>query len=167
MEPTTTIVEVRDADFAWMLRNDGRRRRGFVLPPGGVDDQATLAHVRAIAARLRAAGYDRGAWMIVCDNEVVGLCGYHHSPGPDGFVEIGYGIAGSRRGRGHATRAVAAMIAYAARDPAVHLIVAETSLDNVFSIRVLEKNHFERAGERPDPHTGAALIFWRRDVNFG
>ncbi len=153
----TTILEVADADFAAMLRGVSLAG-GYALPPGGVDDPIVLEHVRAIAARLRGSGC-RGAWMVVASGEVVGLCGYKHPPTGSGIVEIGYGIAATRRRRGHAGRAVAAMLAAARRD-GVRVVLAETVTDNVASQRVLERNGFARAGTRSDPEDGD-LILWQ------
>jgi RimJ/RimL family protein N-acetyltransferase len=153
----TTIVEVGDADFAAMLRGVPLER-GYALPPGGVDDPIVLGHVRAIATRLRVAGC-RGAWMVVAGGEVVGLCGYKHVPTGSGRVEIGYGVAATRRRRGHATRAVAAMLAAARRD-GVRVVLAETVVDNLPSQGVLASNGFERVGSRSDPEDGE-LILWQ------
>ena len=52
--------------------------------------------------------------------------------------------------RGHATRAVAAMLEAARRD-GVRVVLAETIVDNIASQRVLERNGFERFGTRRDP----------------
>jgi ribosomal protein S18 acetylase RimI-like enzyme len=153
----TALVEAGDADFAAMLRGVPIECR-YALPPGGVDDLIVLGHVRAIATRLRVAGC-RGAWMVVAGGEVVGLCGYKHVPTGSGRVEIGYGIAATRRRRGHATRAVAAMLETARRD-GVRVVLAETVVDNLASQRVLEHNGFERAGTRTDPEDGE-LILWQ------
>ena len=151
------IVEAGDDDFVAMLRGE-RLARGYALPPGGVDDPIVLGHVRAIAARLHASGC-RGAWMVAAGGEVVGLCGYKHVPTGSGIVEIGYGIAATRRRRGHATRAVAAMLEAARRD-GVRVVLAETVVDNFASQRVLESNGFQRAGTRSDPEDGE-LILWQ------
>jgi RimJ/RimL family protein N-acetyltransferase len=151
------ILDVTDADFAAMLQGVSLER-GYRLPPGGVDDPIVLAHVRAIAARLREANC-RGAWMVVAGGEVVGLCGYKHPPTGSGIVEMGYGVAASRRRRGHATRAVRAMLD-AARGDGVRLVLAETIVANVASQRVLENNGFTRAGTRLDAEDGE-LIVWQ------
>ena len=156
----TEIVEVTDADFAAMLRGDAKLSSGLALPPGGVDESAVLEHVRGIAATLHAQGYTGGHWMVVADGEVVGLCGFKHVPSPAGEVEIGYGMAASRRRRGHATGAVAALLDAARRDPAVRAVIAQTAVDNVASQRVLVKNGFERIGRTHDPDDGE-LIVWR------
>ena len=80
--------------------------------------------------------------------------------GPNGEVEIGYGIAPGRRRRGHATRAVALVLDLAREDPAVRTVLADTVLDNVASQRALEKNGFRRAGTHADPSDGEPLIRW-------
>ena len=158
-----TLVEVDDSDFAWLLHKEPQPRSGLRPPPGGVDEPVIVEHVRGIVARLRAAGCSAG-WMIVAADEVVGLCSYKRPPSPQGEVEIGYGIAASRRNRGYATRAVAAMLAHARRDPAVRVVVAGTVPDNAASQRVLERNGFKRVGECPDPDDGSMVILWEYPV---
>jgi len=136
--------------------------RRLALPPGGVDAPAVLEHVRGITQRLRQAGCF-ASWMVVSENEVVGLCGYHRPP-ENGRIEIGYGVAESRRGRGHATRAVAAMLQAAEADPNVQVVVAETSVSNPASARVLEKNGFVQTGNRFDAEDGE-VVTWQKSVN--
>jgi len=156
----TTIVELRDDDLAAMLRGDNRLREGLVPAPGGVDDPAVLAHVREVAAALHRDGYPGGQWMIVAGGEVAGLIGFKHPPSQQGEVEIGYGIAASRRRRGHATRAVAAVLDAARRDPAIRAVLADTLPDNTGSQRALAANGFRRAGTRLDA-SGGELVLWR------
>jgi RimJ/RimL family protein N-acetyltransferase len=157
-ERETVLREVSAEDFIWMLRGEPSCHRGLTLPPGGVDDPVVLTHVRDIMERIHALGY-LGAWMIVSGDEVVGLCGYHDAP-MNGQVEIGYSIAGSRRRRGHATRAVEAMVAHALA-AGVRVVVAETSIANHASSRVLEKNGFVRVGTRIDAEDGEVLS-WQK-----
>ncbi len=158
-QPTTSLVEVTAADLDWMASGEPAPGRALRLPPGGVDDPVVLRIVRGIVETLHAQNC-RGAWMMVSDGEVVGLCSYRRPPA-GGEVEIGYGVAASRRKRGHATRAVAAMLAAAQADPAVRVVVAETAVDNPASQRALERNRFERTGTRADPEDGEVLG-WRR-----
>jgi RimJ/RimL family protein N-acetyltransferase len=95
--------------------------------------------------------------MIVSGDEVVGLCGYHDTP-RNGETEIGYSIAASRRRRGHATRALEAMVAEAVAEGLTRL-TAETSVANHASNRVLEKNGFMRTGTRVDLKDGEILTW--------
>jgi len=148
-----------DPGVVWMLQEANTIHRGLRLPPGGISGRPILEHVRAMAAGLRERRYD-ATWMMVSGGEVVGLCGYHHPPSPEGEVEIGYNVAPIRQRRGHATRAVAAIIAIAKSDPSVTAVLASTPEDNIASQRVLERNGFARVGERADPENGQ-LILWR------
>ncbi len=159
---TTSLVPITDAHFRWMLGKQAAPSPGLTLPPGGVDGGETLAIVRRMTRRLHEAG-SRGSWMMVCGAEIVGLCSYKQAPNAQGEVEIGYGVAPSCRGRGHATGAVAAMLDYARSDPAVHAVTAATAAANRASQRALERNGFAQAGTGNDPDDGD-LIFWRRQL---
>ncbi len=81
---------------------------------------------------------------------VVGGIGFAGPPGAAGEVELGYGIVPSRRGRGYATEAVAAMLAVAWADPAVQAVVASTASGNLASQRVLEKAGLRLVGRDGD-----------------
>jgi RimJ/RimL family protein N-acetyltransferase len=154
-----TLVELTDDDFAAMLRGDDVVRPGVRQPPGGVEEAPVLVHIR----RMRAQ-YPAGHWMMVVDSEVVGLCGIKAPPSRDGEVEIGYGVAASRRRLGHATAAIAALIENARREPSIATIIACTAVDNLASQGVLERNGFARAGRRPDPDDGEVIV-WRKRLS--
>jgi RimJ/RimL family protein N-acetyltransferase len=160
---TATLLEATDDDFEWMIRGVAVPHRGLSLPPGGVDAKAVLAHVRAMARTLLQQWGRTASWMIVANDEVVGLCGYKYPP-TGGAVDIGYGVAASRRRLGHASSAVAAILADARRNQSLQDIFADTAVENVASQGVLKKNGFERVGTNVDPQDGEALIRWRADV---
>jgi len=147
-----------DDHFAWML-GEADDPGGLSLPPLGVDDPATLALLRLLATSRRAMRR-RGTWLIVADGQIVGLCGFKELPEP-GRVEIGFGIALTRRRRGYATQAVAQLLIEAATDPEIDEVTAQTAIDNSASQRALQKNGFVKAGTRDDPEDGK-LIMWRR-----
>jgi ribosomal-protein-alanine N-acetyltransferase len=65
----------------------------------------------------------------------IGLFG----PPAEGQVEFGYGIVGSRRGRGYATEAARALVEAALALPGVTEVVAGVDPANAASVRVLEK----------------------------
>ncbi|MCC9157636.1 GNAT family N-acetyltransferase [Streptomyces parvulus] len=65
-------------------------------------------------------------------------------PPADGALEIGYGIVASRRGRGYATEATAALASFALSAPGVRTVTAGVELSNPASVRVLEKAGFRR-----------------------
>ena len=65
---------------------------------------------------------------------------------PDGSVEIGYGIDDEFQGNGYATEAVGAATRWAASEPGVTRVEAETEPDNRASQRVLVKCGFVPTG---------------------
>jgi RimJ/RimL family protein N-acetyltransferase len=156
-----TLVPAGEADFLWML-GEGPSDKDLRAPPGGVDDPVVIGIVRRMAAAM-PPDFGAGCWLMVVGDEVVGLLSYKRAPDTLGRVEIGYGVAESRRGLGYASAAVAALIELAVDDPRLSALIAETAVDNIASQRVLERGGFERTGERDDPEDGP-LILWRRDV---
>ena len=158
----TTLLEICDDDFAWMLGERPAPVPRLALPDDGIDVPEILRIVRAMTQRLHAAGC-RGSWMIVSGNEVVGLCSYKQPP-KDNVVEIGYGVAPIHRGQGHATRAVAAMLDYARADQAVGCVTASTALANLASQTALARNGFVKTGTGHDSEDGD-LVFWACDLS--
>lgn len=64
-------------------------------------------------------------------------------------ASFGYWIDSERNGRGLATRGVGAMVELAFGELGLHRLEAATLVDNIASIRVLEKNRFARIGIAP------------------
>jgi RimJ/RimL family protein N-acetyltransferase len=75
------------------------------------------------------------------DSLAIGGIGFFGPPGPDGAVELGYGIVEPLRGRGIATEALVAAAHLALANGAI-LVKADTTPDNVPSQRVLLKAGF-------------------------
>ncbi|TMQ96181.1 GNAT family N-acetyltransferase [Actinomadura soli] len=75
--------------------------------------------------------------------QVVGAIGLFWPP-RDGVVEFGYGVVASRRGRGYATEAARAIVAFALAAPGVESVVATVELANPASVRVLENAGLSR-----------------------
>jgi gluconolactonase len=105
-------------------------------------------------APMAGTGSPLGPWLIhrACDGIVVGdIGGGFTSPG---HIEIGYAIAPSAWGRGYASAAVAALVAYARADPRIEVLVGHTPLDRPASAQVLRKAGFTLDGETDDEHEG-------------
>ncbi|WP_344608996.1 GNAT family N-acetyltransferase [Sporichthya brevicatena] len=132
------------------------RTARLVLEPAGADvARAVLAGAGPPAARgwpgpdalqaFRFAvdfGGDPG-WLVVRDGLVVGECGTHGPPDPDGVVEIRYGIAVAERGQGLGTEACAALTGWLLGRPGVSCVAASTdAAANSASRRVLERSGF-------------------------
>jgi ribosomal-protein-alanine N-acetyltransferase len=73
------------------------------------------------------------------DRVAVGQIGFKAPPDARGVAGIGYGVNPSYQGRGYATEAVRALVAWASGQPGVRRVTAECRTDNVGSTRVLEK----------------------------
>jgi len=91
-------------------------------------------------------------------NSVIGSVGFKQPPDADGMVEIAYGIVPGYQGRGFATEAAEAGVAFAFGDGRVSLLRAHTLPTPNASTRVLAKCGFERIGEVVDPEDG---LVWR------
>ena len=92
------------------------------------------------------------------DGCVIGSAAFKGAPDEHGVVEIAYGIAPSYEGRGYATEAAKALVAFALERVDVTAIRAHTKPENGASARVLAKNGFQNVGEVEDPEDG---LVWR------
>lgn len=150
------IVESTDEDYASLVR--GRAPRSFKLPDTPIAPMAVLQMLADVAARVRES-FSPASWLIIDDDEVVGLCSVTRPP-IGGVVDIGYGIAPNRQNLGIASRAIGEIVAWAQDAPCVSAITAETSPANLPSQRVLSRNGFVKVGERHDAED-RLLICWR------
>jgi RimJ/RimL family protein N-acetyltransferase len=116
-------------------------------------------------AELRAAhGADpwrHGFLLVERESSLaVGTAGFKGPPDAEGTVEIAYGVVPSREGRGYATEAVDALVAYA-RQARARRIRAHTLPERNASTRVLEKCGFAQVGSVVDPDDGTV---WRWEI---
>ena len=77
----------------------------------------------------------------------------------EGVAEVGYGLLEAHRGRGYATEALRAAVAWAMSHPDVLALEAETEPDNAASQRVLAKCGFLPTGETGAE--GPRFVLWR------
>jgi [ribosomal protein S5]-alanine N-acetyltransferase len=114
-------------------------------------------------SRLRASTVT-DAWVhgfVVVHREsgsAIGSAGFKGPPDEQGIVEIAYGIVPSHEGRGYATEAAGALVAFALESGQVRLLRAHTLPTPNASTRVLAKCGFEYIGEVIDPEDG---LVWR------
>jgi RimJ/RimL family protein N-acetyltransferase len=158
----TRLIEARDADFSWML-GGAPSRKGLRLPPGGVDSREAVTIVRSLHDAQGGDG-SGASWLMVWDDEVVGLCGRVRLPGDTGEVEIGYSVSPDHRRRGHAGRAVAELVAMARRDASARAVTAVTAADNTPSHGVLRLNGFVETAREVREDDGP-VILWRLDLS--
>jgi RimJ/RimL family protein N-acetyltransferase len=114
-------------------------------------------------ARLQAATSD-DVWshgfslMHQRDNINVGQAGFTKPPAADGVVEIAYGVAPAYQGKGLATEAAQALVAFAFSSGRVRVVRAHTLPEANASTRVLTKCGFQHIGEVVDPEDG---LIWK------
>jgi RimJ/RimL family protein N-acetyltransferase len=95
-------------------------------------------------------------FTMVCSTtgDVVGSCAFKGPPNLEGVVEIAYGVEPEQQGRGYATEAAQALVAFCRTTDNVQVVRAHTLLDNSASARVLEKSGFHFVSEVMDPEDG-------------
>lgn len=109
--------------------------------------RSALEYVLAQLAEPAEQGWS--TWYLLSrepEQVLQGVCGFKARPDKAGSVEISYAILDQFQGRGLATEAVARLVEWAFTHPAVVEVSAETLPHLRQSIRVLEKNGFQRSG---------------------
>ena len=91
----------------------------------------------------------------------IGKCGFKGPPGADGVVEIAYSVAPEHQGKGYATEAAEALVAYAVSSGQVRVVRAHTLPQINASGRVLTKCGFRQVGEVVDLEDG---LVWRWEL---
>ena len=156
------LKAMQDGDFAWLLGESPAAAEAPAICDGGVAPVEVIELIRGVAAKNREALGGDVAWLVVADGEAVGMISFTR-PQDGKRPEIGYGIADSRQGRGHATGAVTALLPIV-RAAGFDSLTAETGVGNRPSQLVLERNGFTRTGERTD-HEDGDLYLWTIGLN--
>ncbi len=120
---------------------------GLTAAPGW--PHADTADALRPLAEHGGPGPAHGTFLIAVDGELVGECGWIGGPDDAGDVEIGYGLAGSARGRGLGTEAVGVLTAWVERQPGVRRITADALVGNAPSRLLLERLGFRAEAEHP------------------
>jgi [ribosomal protein S5]-alanine N-acetyltransferase len=163
-----------------------------LVPCTVADAQAALADRAALAARLgvrvpddwpaadlrdflpiygqivdaQAARQGWGIWLILgaAEGALVGDIGFKGPPDTRQTVEIGYSVLPAFQGRGYASQAAHALVAWGFAQSGVRRIVANCRFDNAASIRVLQKAGLRQTGRDRDELTWEVLAV---DVRHG
>ena len=146
---TTARLELReptpaDADAVLRFRGDPEIQRFNDRP---LIDRAEAANfLRGMAARS-AAGQQRH-WLITVGTDVVGMIVLHNwAPGHQ-RAELGYDLAKVHWGHGYAGEAARAVLTHGFTAMDLYRVEAYTIVDNVRSVRLLERLGFTREGTR-------------------
>jgi ribosomal-protein-alanine N-acetyltransferase len=123
-------------------------------PPPLNDEHSQRWYIEMLRHDPAAVGW--GLWYLVRDQgspspELVGNAGFKGRP-VNGICEIGYSLLPTHQGRGYATEAAQALVAWAFAHPEVNCVAAETLPELIGSIRVMEKcgMHFVAEGKPED-----------------
>ena len=124
-----------------------------------VGDEVSPVWLSRLHASREADPWIHGFAVVDRDTgSVIGNASFTGPPDEGGTVEIAYGIVPQHQGRGYATEAAAALVAFAFGNDRVRLVRAHTLPEANASTRVLTKCGFERIGEVVDPDDG---LIWR------
>jgi RimJ/RimL family protein N-acetyltransferase len=143
--------EDAEAISAYRSDPDVRRYQGWER----TDPDGIRAQIEEMTAR---APGQPGGWVQLSVEEresgrLVGDVGLSPADGEPGVIKVGYTIAPEFQGRGYATEAVAALVAYAIDTLGADVVRAYASAENVPSIKVAEKVGM-RLVERFEHHSG-------------
>jgi RimJ/RimL family protein N-acetyltransferase len=89
---------------------------------------------------------------------VIGTCGFHSPPGPEGRVEVGYSIQPDHRRQGVATEVVHALFDWA-HEQGVDRFRASVTPGNVGSLAIINGLGFRQVGVQIDDIDGTELVF--------
>jgi [ribosomal protein S5]-alanine N-acetyltransferase len=173
MHTSVRLIDVADAPaIAGHLQRDAAefarwlpaRPDGFTTTPGQV------ARIEQLLADHR----DGNGWpgVIVADDAVIGqvtVSTIVRGPIQKGF--LGYWVASTSQGQGHASRAVSLTLRVMTEELGLHRVEAHTQMENLGSQAVLRKNGFTPWGiARAHIHIDGAWrdeIFWERTLTDG
>jgi RimJ/RimL family protein N-acetyltransferase len=110
-------------------------------------------YARIVDEQAAAQGW--GIWLMLAPAErsLVGDIGFKGPPDDLRTLEIGYSVLPAFQGRGYATEAARALIAWGFAQPGVRRVVANCLAGNAGSIRVLEKAGMRLTGRDRDSLT--------------
>src|SRR5580692_4770933 len=103
------LVEADDSAFAKLIC--GEAPSPFQLVDVTWETPEVLRMLQELAVAVRAH-FAPAAWLIVEAGEIAGLCSVMRVSTPNGEIEIGYGVAPARQGRGVAQRAIADVLTW-------------------------------------------------------
>jgi ribosomal-protein-alanine N-acetyltransferase len=146
---TLRWMDEGDIDAHFAVLSDPEVTRYWSGAPWTEREQA----VKAIAETI--AGYADGSWLrfgvvLNATGELIGNAGLHRFFEQNRRCEMGYAFGSRHWGRGYASEALHAMIAYGFGELGLNRIEADVDPQNLGSIRVLEKLGFRKEGYMPE-----------------
>jgi RimJ/RimL family protein N-acetyltransferase len=113
--------------------------------------------------RMAEAPDELGWWVWLVtrrdDGRAVGVCGLGGRPDEDGVVVIGYSVYPEMEGRGYATEAARAVVAWAMYAPRVARVRATVPTGNPASLAVARKLGMAQVGSGHHPDVGEVAVY--------
>ncbi|HEY7611550.1 MAG TPA: GNAT family N-acetyltransferase [Gemmatimonadales bacterium] len=155
--PADAIDALLAGDAERLRRLTGARFRTAAPPPYMAD---ALPVVRD-RLRVRPEETPWWNWLLVDrgSGEAVGSVAFGGSVNPEGAVLVGYAIYSEYEGRGYATEAVKAMVAWAFSRPGVREVRALAPVWNTPALRVAENVGMRPVASEEDDDVGEVLLY--------
>jgi [ribosomal protein S5]-alanine N-acetyltransferase len=154
-------LEERDAPEIFLLRSNEMVNQ-FINRPKAETINDAHQFIQNINARIEKnqALY----WAIVPKNDTklagtICLFGFDDK---ENKAEIGYELLPDHQGMGIMQEAFASVVAYCFEHMNLECIEASTHAQNAASIKLLEKNEFNKTGREEKSEEGALLVIWAR-----
>jgi diamine N-acetyltransferase len=146
---TLRALEPDDLDFLFQLENDAELWAASDVLPAPISRYALREYLRHAAASLAEAGQMR---LIINseENEPVGTLDLYDYSALHQRAGVGISVVKSARRRGYAQAALAQLLIYARQQLRLHQVYCTVAVDNLPSIRLFEKNGFQKVGVRRD-----------------
>jgi RimJ/RimL family protein N-acetyltransferase len=128
----------------------GARRDGEAWAPGYPLASTLLGAELTLAAATTQRPLGRfGSYQVVrrADARVIGDVGFMGPPDATGAVSVGCAITEEARGRGYATEALGALLAWAQEQPGLTCVLADTTRADLAAQRLLDRVGMHRVGE--------------------
>ena len=136
---------------------------GAVIPPDMPDLLDNFLQFRIADLSVDpAAQPSLGRGIVLAEPDgtrrIIGSCGFHSPPGPDGRVEVGYRVEPGYRRQGVASEVVRALFDWA-HAQGVDRFRASVSPGNVPSRAIIDRLGFRQVGVQIDDIDGEELVF--------
>jgi sulfopyruvate decarboxylase alpha subunit len=155
----------RDALQAW-LDGDAERllaETGAVFPAPPECPPLFGEDLPRFRDRMAEKPHELGWWVWLVarrdDGGALGVCGLGGRPDAEGFVELGYSVYPEAEGRGYATEASQAVLAWALGHPSVARVRATVPALNGPSGAVARKLGMVKVATREHPEVGEVMVY--------
>ena len=115
----------------------------------GIEDLEQLnIQIEKIGKNLKNASIGNKWWDIIegKSNSVIGNCGLHNWQEEHERAELGYNLHEKYRGNNYMMEAVTSLLAYGFKEMKLNRIEALVGLDNIPSIKIIERSGFVKEG---------------------